>query len=83
MLLVPSSPLTLTQKEEVALIEILARSIERACGSFSVINRTKGGGAGGGGGKILTAKEKRVMESDKHTMATAMIPVLAQLMAKV
>ena len=70
-----SCTLELSQKEEVTAIEIMARAAERACGSFTVLK--------GIGNKMLTAKEKRVMETDKHTMATALIPVLPQLLVKV
>ncbi|XP_011408151.1 PREDICTED: cohesin subunit SA-1 [Amphimedon queenslandica] len=69
-----SCPIELSQKEEVVAIELMARAAERACGSFTVLK--------GVGNKMLNAKEKRAMETDKHTMATALIPVLPQLLVK-
>lgn len=72
MLMNSSCGLILTNDEETALIEFLSCAVRRAAGASLVFVKTR-----------LSAKDKKVVESDKESLAGQLIPVISELIAKV
>ena len=64
--------IVLTNEEETALIEVLSCSVRRAAGTSLVYGKSK-----------LSAKDKKLVESDKESLAQQLIPVISELIAKV